>query len=287
MTPELIRELTGRGLPVLAETPPAPDIDALNSLWNDVGRTGRVQVAEQYAFQPMAAARLNVAHSGKLGEISHAQISTAHGYHGVSLLRRALGINFEDAIIAAHKLSAPIVAGPGRDGPPSSEKIHNAGQTIAFLDFSDGKGEKTGVFDFTGEQYFSYIRSNRYLIRGERGEIVNNVVRCLKDFRTPFVGEFLRQDAGGEGNLEGLFHKGVLLGDDWVFVNPFPYARLTDDEIAIAILLKGMANYASGGPDIYSLAEASQDHYLGICIDRAAASGQSPAYRTASVGLRG
>ena len=269
ITPDLIRELVSYNLPVLAETPPAPDLGGLNSLWYDVGRTGKVQVAEQYALQPMVAARLNVARSGKLGTITQAQISAAHGYHGVSVLRRALGITFEDAKIAAIKFSSPIVAGPGREGPPAEEKIINAGQTIATLNF-DGK---IGIFDFTGEQYFSYIRSNRYLIRGECGEISNTTVRCLKDFRTPFIGDLRRVDAGGEGNLEGLFHKGVLLGDEWVFTNPFPYARLTDDEIAIASLLDGMGKYAEGGPDIYSLAEASQDHYLGICIDRAAASG--------------
>lgn len=36
-----------------------------------------------------------------------------------------------------------------------------------------------------------------------------------------------------------------------------------------------MANYVSGGPDFYSLQEASQDHYLGFMIQKAIETGQS------------
>ena len=63
------------------------------------------------------------------------------------------------------------------------------------------------------------------------------------------------------------FHRGYLGGDSWLFENPFaPPAghedlsnRLTDDEIANAISLAKMADYARGGPEFYSVAQASQD----------------------------
>ena len=35
--PDATRELVARGLHTLAETPPAPDLDGLRSLWADVG----------------------------------------------------------------------------------------------------------------------------------------------------------------------------------------------------------------------------------------------------------
>ena len=57
ITPVLLRELTDRRIPVLAETPPAPDLDGLRAL-APLARTGRIQVAEQYQFQPFHAARL-------------------------------------------------------------------------------------------------------------------------------------------------------------------------------------------------------------------------------------
>ena len=48
---------------------------------------------------------------------------------------------------------------------------------------------------------------------------------------------------------------------------------VTDDEIAVATCLQKMGEYVQGGPSFYSLAEASQDHYTGMMIDRAAKSG--------------
>ena len=36
----IIAEAVERGLPVLAETPPAPDLDGLRALWSAVGRPG-------------------------------------------------------------------------------------------------------------------------------------------------------------------------------------------------------------------------------------------------------
>lgn len=50
--------------------------------------------------------------------------------------------------------------------------------------------------------------------------------------------------------------------------------RLTDDELANAVTLVKMSEYAAGGPSFYSLADASQDRYLDLCIAQAAASGE-------------
>jgi hypothetical protein len=266
VNPGLLRELAERGIPVLSETPPAPDLEGLTALYPLIESGARIQVAEQYRFQPMHAARLSVARSGRLGTVTQAQVSAAHGYHGVSLMRGLLGVEFEDAAITARAFTLPLIAGPDRGGPPDEERIEQAGQTIAWFDF----GNRLGVFDFTGAQYFSWVRSPRVLVRGERGEINNTTVRWLADFRTPITAELARQDAGQDGNLEGYYHKGILLGSEWVYQNPFVPARLSDDEIAVATCLLKMAEYAEGGPSFYSLAEAAQDHYLGRMMDRAA-----------------
>ena len=55
--PVTVRELVTAKVRVLAETPPAPDLDGLRSLWVEVGATGRVQVAEQYLLMPGHAAQ--------------------------------------------------------------------------------------------------------------------------------------------------------------------------------------------------------------------------------------
>jgi predicted dehydrogenase len=251
----------------LTETPPAADLAGLLALYELCKRGARIQVAEQYHLQPLHAARLAFVRSGKLGTVTQAQVSVAHDYHGVSLMRRFLGIGFEPARIIAHRFTSPLIAGPDRAGAPEQEQIVQSEQKIAYLNF----GAKLGVLDFTSEQYRSWIRSPRLLVRGERGEINATRVRYLQDYRTPITLDFIRQDAGINGNLEGYYHKGILAGDQWLYQNPFVPARLSDDEIAVASCLAGMDAYVDGGPDMYSLAEAAQDHYIGLMIDQAIA----------------
>ena len=271
VAPQIITTLTEHGMPVLTETPPAPDVAGLSAL-HDLSRRGaRIQVAEQYFLQPLHAARLALAHSGKLGTVTQAQVSIAHGYHGVSLLRKFLGLTFEPVRITSHRFTSPLIVGPDRSGPPTEERVVQSEQHIAYLDF----GEKMGVFDFTNDhQYRSWIRSPRLLVRGDRGEINETRVRYLQDYRTPITLDLLRQDAGTNGNIEGYYHKGILAGSEWVYKNPFVPARLLDDEIAVASCLVGMDAYVDGDPDFYSLAEASQDHYISLMIEQALSSNE-------------
>jgi predicted dehydrogenase len=267
VTPIMLGELAERGMPALTETPPAPDLPGLLAVYELVRRGARIQVAEQYHLQPLHAARLAIVRSGKLGAVSQVQLSVAHDYHAISLMRKLLNIGFEDVTVSAHRFVSPLVAGPDRSGPPDQEKIVQSTQVLAYLDF----GDKFGVYDFCNDQYRSWIRSLRVLVRGDRGEIDNTQVHYLADFRTPVNLELMRQDAGENGNLEGFYHKGFLAGSEWVYQNPIAPARLNDDEIAIATCLDKMAEYVAGGPDFYSVAEAAQDHYVSLMIHRALA----------------
>jgi Oxidoreductase family, NAD-binding Rossmann fold len=269
-SPPVLIELAARDVPTLAETPPAPDLERMVQLWKELPKKARVQVAEQYQFQPLHAARLAFARSGELGEIRQVQVSVAHGYHGIALIRKFLNAGYENATIKAFRFKSPLIAGPDRTGPPSVEKEIESVQVIAYLQF-DGK---LAVFDFTTDQYRSWIRSQRFLVRGERGEINNLDASYLTDFRTPVNVRFQRHDAGQNGNLEGYYHKGYSAGGTSRYQNPFVPARLSDDEIAVATCLKGMAHYLETGESFYSLAEASQDHYLSLMIEEAAETGK-------------
>ena len=214
--------------------------------------------------------RNSIAQSGMLGEISQVQVSFSHGYHAVSLMRKLLGIGFENATIHGFEFVSPVVAGPGRKGPPEQETIIAAKHELALLDF-DGK---LGVYDFTRDQHRSWIRSQRILVKGVRGEIDNSDIKYLKNFLTPVELELKRINTGEEGNMEGYYLKGIQAGGEWVYVNQFAPASLSDDEIAVATCLAKMAGYVRGEPGFYSLAEASQDAYLALVIDKAMSSGE-------------
>ena len=271
--PEIIKDLVRRGVPALSETPPALTLEAMVDLYETVAKhNGKVQVAEQYHLQPLHFARLACARSGRLGAISQAQVSYAGAYHGVSLIRRFLGVRFEDAVIRSMIFKSPIVKGPDRKGPPAKEEIAaDRPQALAWFDF----GGRFGALDFVGDQYFSWIRDKRMLIRGERGEMTGDGVVYLKDYLTPVSLPFVRQVGGADGNLEGNYLKGVQLGDEWLYRNPFAPAPLTDEELAIAGCLAAMDETARTGKDFYSLAEACQDQYLSLIADKAAKTGET------------
>ncbi len=257
--PDAIKELVDRGLPVLTETPPAPTLESMRDLCAHVkAKKGRVQVAEQVHLRPHHQAQMAVAASGKLGNLHDAYISVSHGYHGISLMRRFLGLTFENATISGQRVKTPMVQGPGRDGAPKCEKIVETERDFYFFDF----GDKHGVVDFTGSQYFAWIRNEHLQLRGERGELVNDRFSWLQDFQTPRQGRIERVMDGVGGLLNPLCLSGYQTDGGWIYRNPFTPHGMMDDEIAIAEALVRMDAHAAGGPDFYSLAEGCQDHYL-------------------------
>jgi predicted dehydrogenase len=264
INPDLLRDLARHGMPALSETPPAPDIESMTALYADLKRLGgKVQVAEEYHRRPMHVSQAAVAASGKLGRITHAQVSVGHGYHGISLMRRFLGIGSQAARITARAFKAPIVDGGGREKPPEKETVRDSVQEIYIFDY----GDRSGVIDFTGDQYSFLIRDERVLLRGERGELFNDSYVRLLDPRTPVRQKLIRHH---DNLLNGVALLGIQAGEEWVYRNPYAPAPLTDDEIAIADCLVAMDEFARTGKQFYPVEEGMQDHYLYILAQRAA-----------------
>ncbi|MDN4523886.1 Gfo/Idh/MocA family protein [Fictibacillus fluitans] len=267
-----VLELGDMDIPVLTETPPGSTLQELYTLHDELTlKKKKIQVAEQYHLHPLHAARLSLIQSGMLGKVTETTVSISHFYHGVSLIRKMLGITFEDAEITAKRFTTSILAGPGREGPPKEEKLITAERDLAWLQF----GEKLGIYDFTKDQHRSWIRSNHLSVRGTKGELFDERISVLTDYQTPLPLTFQRVNKGEQENQEGYYLDGILAGERWVYKNPFSPARLYDDEIAIATCLQKMADYVTGGPNFYSLQEASQDHYLGLMIQEAIETGQT------------
>lgn len=269
---EYLLKLAEAGIPALSETPPAPDLPGLELLYDKLIVTGaRIQVAEQYHLHPIQEARLALIRSGKLGSITETTVSISHLYHGVSLIRKMLGVTFEEVRIRAMRFESQWINGPTRSGPPTEDKLIPSQRDLAWLDF----GDSLGIYDFTKDQHRSWTRSNHLSVKGERGEIFDNRVLIQQDNLIPLQLELKRINKGELENAEGYFLQGILCGEQWLYDNPFAPARLYDDEIAIASCLQKMADYVSGGPGFYSLAEAAQDYYLGMMIEKAIQSGET------------
>lgn len=268
--PDIMHYLADNNMPVLSETPPARTVEELNALYERVQQGAKFAVAEQYHLQPIHQTRIAIANSGKLGTVTQAQVSIAHGYHGVSMIRRLLGINYENCTIRGFNFVSPIVKSPSRQGEAEKEEIVESTQSIAYLNF----GDKLGIFDWTGDQYRSHVRNLRVTVRGERGEMINDTITYLQDHKTPIEMTLKRYFAGENGNIDGFYLRGIQVGEQWMYHNELAPARLLDDEIAVGQCMLKMADYANGAEPFYSLAEACQDRYLNIKIEEAIATGE-------------
>lgn len=274
---QVIVDVVSKGMPCLCETPPARLHDDLVKVYESVAElNGKVQVAEQYHLRPHHQAQMKVIESGKLGDVSQAQCSVAHGYHGVSMMRRFLNIGFENAVITATSFKAPLIMGPDRKGFPKEEKLVEGKQHIAWFQFENNC---FGSLDFCNKQYRSWIYHERVLIRGERGEISANQVRYLKSINEPMAFELERVMQGQESDISAAVFMGYRGEGEWLYRNPFFHeienSILIDDEIAVAHCLEKMYDYVKTGKDFYSLAEASQDTYLALLYERAAQEGKA------------
>jgi hypothetical protein len=271
-TAAVLRGLMELGLPLLVETPPAQSLADLEALWREAeDRGARIQVAEQYWLQPLQQARLAAIGLGLIGRPSYVHVSVNHNYHNVSLMRKYLGVGCESARIRASLFSAPVIQGPGRAGPPLREELKDPEHLVGLFDFGEmGRG----LFDFESDQHRSWVRSERLLARGEKGELCDSRISYLEDFASPVFDELRRVQTGGDSNFEDYYLKGICLGSTWLYRNPFVPARLSDEEISQAACLRAMGEYAATGKGFYSLAEASQDQYLALMLREAASSGK-------------
>ncbi|WP_432565451.1 Gfo/Idh/MocA family oxidoreductase [Kineococcus sp. SYSU DK003] len=262
--PGLVLDLLERGAAVVTETPPAADLDALRALWNAAGPARRVQVAEQYLLFPHNAARAEVVRRGLLGEATSVQVSSTQLYHATSMVRGLLGVGARPARVVATATTAPLADPITRAGWTGSTGPRPQVTTIATLDFGDGR---SALYDFTQTQTRNPLRTRRMVVRGSSGELVDDRLVRLTGPTTVVTSSIERRQTGLQQDVQGFDLDHLALDGQVLFRNPYPGARLNDEEIAVATLLQRAAAWARGdGPPPYPLAEAAQDHLLGLAI---------------------
>ena len=273
VTPTLVVDLAGRGVRVLAETPPAPDLDGLRALWSQVADPGLVQVAEQYLLMPSHAARAALVRSGAIGTPTQVQVSSTHQYHAVALMRGLLDVGRRPVTVRATRTTAPLVDPLTRDGWTGDDEPKPAGTTIATIDFGD---ERSGLYDFTDNQWHNQLRFRRILVRGSHGELRDDEVVRLCAPRTVVRTPLVRRQTGYDLDLDGFETDHITCGDNVLFRNPYLGQRWNDEEVAIAALLQASAAWSRGeGPPPYPLADGIHDHAVALAVEQAADSGSA------------
>lgn len=263
-----------RGIPMYCETPPAASVEEL-SQWYEakVKYNGKIQVGEQYCFQPYYQALFRMIDTGKLGTISNLEIAQAHDYHGMSMMRRLLGVGMENCKITAKMYEFPVNYHCGREGLHTGDKTVTDTRKRGTFVFPNGK---VGFFDFSGEQYFNYFRTRHLNLQGDRGEVHDQQAAWLGEDQMPVQGMIVRDELGQYSNLEGYGMRSLRLNGEILYWNPYcdRGLRLSDEEISIAQMIEGMKRYVETGEEIYPLEEALQDSYLWLMMDQAAREGR-------------
>ncbi|MBB4696353.1 Gfo/Idh/MocA family oxidoreductase [Paractinoplanes abujensis] len=303
--PDVIAEAVALEVPVLAETPPAPDLSGLRELWASAGASGLVQVAEQYLLMPTHAARLATVRSGLIGAPTQVQVSSTQQYHAMSLIRGLLGVGFAPAAVRAVRTVAPLLDPLDRGGWTGDPEPKLATTTIATLHFggaADGAraaeggsevagnerggrerggsepglgGGQSAVYDFTTNQTRNLLRFRRLLVRGTHGELQDDEIVHLAAPRAIGRSALVRRQSGHDLDLNGFDTETIMLDGQVLFRNPYVGSRFNDDEIATATLLNAMAAWVRGaGPPPYPLADGVQDQLLALAVEEAADTGR-------------
>lgn len=262
-TLEYIEKLFQANIPILCETPPADGVDELNKLWELIVKyNGKMQVAEQYFAQPLYASWFTAIKKGLIGETNLVNLSSLHGYHGINVIRNFLNITNENCVIRGKQYKTQVTQTGARAGKIFTGELTTQAQDMVSFEFENGK---FAFYNWSSLQYHSDIRTRHITVQGTRGEIDDLTIRYLNDKNEAVTQSLNRQDFGVYNN-NGWTHHGIMLGDEYLYKNPFPESRLNDDEIAVAYCMYKMKDFIEKGEEFYPMKEALQDSYLSVLL---------------------
>lgn len=273
---EVSLEWLQRGFTVLCETPVAVESDTLKRIraYSDTTPTSKLVVAEQYQFYPEYIALRRLLEKGLIGAPDFLTLSAAHDYHAASLIRAFLGISADtDFSVTAKTFSFPTVETLTRYERYTDGRIAAKKRSLAVFAFADSK---TALYDFDSEQYRSPIRGNLIKIQGCRGEIMNRRITYLDQNNQPKSSKLVIESRQSEtANSNPNFHTvteitRITFENEILYTPEFGLCGLSQDETAIAHLMKQTAEYARGtAGSPYALQEAIQDAYMSILLRQA------------------
>ena len=256
-------EWVERGYPVLTETPAGATPQDLALLWRLHREGKRLVTCEQYHRYPILAAGLRAVEEGRLGEPQSAYLSLCHDYHAFSLLRRMLRAAGESYTLRGCRTQSPVVETDSRQGAILDGRTAVKNRDLVHIAFASGK---TAVYDFSGLQYRSYLRSRHLTLRGERGEWTDTRLLLLDQEGLPKTEPLLPDLPARYRCLDTQDLRDLRRA--W---SPVLNMETLQDEYAVATVLLDMGDYLQGGPEPYPFREALEDAWFWLRLEEAVA----------------
>ena len=260
-----------RGFPVLSETPAFRTKEQEMRLKDLISRGGKHTTAEQYRKYPTVSALIKTLDSGIIGERDYCMVSYAHEYHGASLIRAFLGLSPDVSFtVKTDTFAFPTTETLSRYEKITDGRISPKKRTLAVLSFENGKA---ALYDFDGEQYRSPIRTSMIKVQGRRGEFAGDTFSYLDERNEPaqeslvIKSRLVRRDTDNPNFRMIREITEITFRGEKVYIPPFGLCGLSEDETAMALVLKETGLFVKGcGENPCPFEEAAADVWIGLAI---------------------
>ena len=160
----------------------------------------------------------------------------------------------------------PVTETDSRYGAVTDGSIKQWNRECIAIEFMSDRSaiRKIAYYDFSGVQYHSFIRSRHLNVQGRDGEWNDTVLRYIGENGLPVKEPVLPYlDPKYKGIETDELRQ---IASQW---NPYLELDSDQDEYAIASMMLDMREYLEGGKEVYPLAEALEDAYTWILMNRA------------------
>lgn len=167
---ETAMEWAGLGFEVLMETPAGINEEQFSALINFPFKD-KIQVAEQYHRYPRFQAMKKLLDRHIIGDLIDMYFSFCHDYHGVSMIRFFMGDLKNAKIISSVSYPFKMLETGARAGITYAGDLKEYKRNITILELEKNRHV---IYDFSGVQYHTEIKSSRVSLQGSLGEMLDD-----------------------------------------------------------------------------------------------------------------
>lgn len=213
-------------IPVLQETPLSTSI---NNIDDFIKYKSLYQIAEQYKYYKYFIKIKELIN--KIGEVSEIIISYLHDYHAISIIRYLIG-DFNKLNINGYTFNNSLVRTKDRYNDYHDGVLKNSKTKNIFLKWDN----INVIYNFSSDEYRSTIRKPYLIIKGQRGEIIND--KCIYLDTNNYLNEIIIDNYG-----------------------------IYDDTYPIGIILNKMIDFVKTKNEFYKLEDAIIDSKISYIMN--------------------